>query len=119
MGNALDAFLSAYSRESRENTLCLRKLLLEVFPTANEHIDPKTGTITYSRKNEPWLFAIGLHLKHLTLIFSNGASLPDPAGLLSGTGPHARHIKIRSEAESLNPALRQLLVDALKQAYEK
>jgi hypothetical protein len=119
MGNLLDTFLSAYSRESRENTLCLRKLLLDVFPTAHEVIDSKTGTITYRRKNELWLFAIGLHMKHLNLIFSNGTSLADPTGLLSGTGPQARHVKIRSEAETQNPALRSLLQESLKRAHEK
>jgi hypothetical protein len=113
----LDVFLSAYNRESRENTLCLRKLILEVFPNAQEKIDPQTGTLTYSHKNQqPWVFAIGLHMKHLNLIFSQGATLPDPTGLLSGTGPSARHIKIRSEAETQNPALRQLLQDTLKHA---
>lgn len=111
MTDQLDRFLAAYSRESRENMLCLRKLLLDEFPNADESIDPKTGMITYYRPTEgkTWVFAITLHMKHINLIFSKGVQLLDPAKLLAGTGKEARHIKIKSEAQTQNPALRQLL----------
>ncbi len=117
MSKELDVFLAQFSRESRENTLALRKLLLEVFPDAKENICPKAGMITYSRpEKSDWLFALSLHMKQVTLIFANGARLADPSGLLSGTGKEARRDKIRSEAETQDIALRQLLEDALKQS---
>ncbi len=118
MSAQLDKFLAAYSRESRENTLCLRKLLLEVFPKADESIEAKTGMITYSSPSErsTWVFAIAVNMKHISLIFSNGARIPDPANLLSGMGKEARHIKIKSEEEAQNRSLRQLLQEALKLA---
>jgi hypothetical protein len=115
----LDAFLAHYSRESRENMLCLRNLLLEIFPKATEHIDVKTGIITYSGRGKTdadWFFTIALHMKHINLIFRRGALLSDPTGLLAGNGKEARHIRIRSEDETQNPALRQLLEAALKLA---
>jgi hypothetical protein len=120
MGNQLDAFLALYSRETRENVLCLRKLLLEVFPQAVELIDPKSGIIAYSFKtkgNSGLVFAIATHMKHVNLMFSKGAQLADPTKLLAGTGKQARHVKIKSEAETQNLALRQLLEDALKLDY--
>jgi len=117
MSKELDAFLALFSRESRENTLALRKLLLDVFPNAEERIQPKTGMITYSQPGkEDWFFALSLHMKYVNLIFDNGAQLDAPTGLLSGTGKEARHVKIRSEAETQNTALRQLLQDAVKQS---
>jgi hypothetical protein len=116
MSIQLDAFLALYSRETRENVLCLRNLLLEVFPSAVEQIDAKTGIITYSlpKASEGFVFALVPHMKHVNLLFSQGADLPDPDGLLAGTGKQARHLKIKSEAETQNPALRHLMEEALK-----
>ena len=117
MSKELDAILAQFSRESRENTLALRKLLFEIFPNAKEYIRPKTGMITYSQPGKSdWVFALSLHMKHVTLIFGNGAQLADPSGVLSGKGKEARHVKTKSEVETQNSALRQLLEDAVKQS---
>lgn len=120
--NQLDVFLSSYSREAREIALCLRQLVLEVFPNGAEQIDPKTGTITYGldRKTSKILVcAIMPHMKHVNLIFSKGAQIPDPTKLLGGTGGQTRHAKIRSEAETENPALQLLLKEAKKLSYKE
>jgi hypothetical protein len=117
MNDALNAFLAAYSREAREIALCLRILVLDVFPNALEQIDPKSGIIAYGfeKTYKDPVCAIAPHMKHVNLIFSKGAQLPDPSKLLSGTGKQARHVKIRSEAETENPAFRMLLEEAIKQ----
>lgn len=46
--------------------------------------------------------------KHVNLGFNRGAHLPDPHGLLEGTGKNLRHVKIRGK-EDLTPELAQLL----------
>jgi hypothetical protein len=56
-------------------------------------------------------------MKHVNLMFSQGAKLPDPSRLLAGTGKQARHVKITSEEQTQNPALRSLLGEALKLNY--
>ena len=119
MVRQLDAFLAMYSRETRENVLCLRKLILNVFTKAVEQIDPKAEIITYriQKSSVNFVFAIVPHLKHVNLLFSKGAKLPDPSNLLAGTGKLARHLKVKSEAEIQNPALRQLLEESLKLCY--
>lgn len=122
MDNQLDFFLASFSRETRENVLCLRKLVLDVFPTAVEKIDSKPGLITYgynSKGSKVFVCAIAPYMKHVNLLFSKGALLSDPSRLLAGKGDLARHIKIKSEAETANPALRQLLKDATKLNYNK
>ena len=122
MSDQLNAFLASYSREAREITLCMRKLVLDVLPKADEQIDPQTEIITYSfdRKTaKGWVCAIAPHMKHVNLLFSKGAEIPDPSKLLVGTGEQARHIKIRSEAETENPALQQLLKEAQKLSYKE
>ncbi len=122
MTSSLDEFLAHYSRETRENVLCLRQLILDVFHSATEQIDEKSGLIAYgfrgSKGYKGLVFAIMPYRKHVNLMFSKGKQIPDPARLLSGMGKQVRHVRITSEAETQNPALRQLLQEALKLNYE-
>jgi len=121
MDNHLDTFLASYSREAREIALCLRTLVLNVFLGAAERIDPRAGIIAYNRGNaeKEWFFAISPHMKYVNLLFSKGALIPDPSKLLVGSGKQTRHVKIKSEAETQNPALRLLLEKALKLGFDK
>ena len=52
--------------------------------------------------------------EHVTFIFLRGAALPDPEGLLEGTGKHVRHVKVRTAADVKKPALKKLIVEAAK-----
>ncbi len=121
MGVQLDAFLSSYSREAREIVLCLRKLVFDVFADGIEQVDFKSGLVAYrfNTTSKELVFAVVPHMKHVNLMFGRGAHIPDPFKLLTGTGMRARHIKIKSEAETDNPALRQLLKEALKLNYKE
>jgi hypothetical protein len=114
--DALDAFLANYSREAREMTLCLRELILEVFPHAVEEINLKNGSLEYGNGYtcENKIFVILVHMKYLYLLFTKGAQLNNSSGFLTGTGKQTRHIKIRSEAQTQNPAIRILLQEALR-----
>ncbi len=115
----LDVFLASYSRETRENVLSLRNLIRNVFPNGMEHINPRSGTITYGldkKANGAFIYAIVPHMKHITLILSKGTKIADPANLLCGTGKETRHLKIKSEAETQNPALKALLEEALRKS---
>ncbi len=57
--------------------------------------------------------AIAPFRAHVNLMFANGARLPDPAGLLEGTGKHARHVKLRTAADVDRPGVRALLEAAI------
>lgn len=46
---------------------------------------------------------------HVTLGISGGAALPDPAGLLEGTGKVHKHVKLRQLADLDRPELLELL----------
>ena len=52
--------------------------------------------------------------EHVTFIFWRGAALPDPEGLLEGTGKSVRHVKVRTTADVKKPALKKLIVEAAK-----
>jgi hypothetical protein len=58
-------------------------------------------------------FTVAPHRAHVTLGIARGAALPDPAGLMEGTGKVHRHVKIREAADLERPELRALLAAAL------
>lgn len=53
------------------------------------------------------------HEHWVNLGFYRGAELPDPGGLLEGTGARMRHVKVRTVDEAGVPVLRALVVAAL------
>lgn len=51
---------------------------------------------------------------HVNVGFFRGAELPDPAGLLQGTGRFMRHVKIRPEADIDGAALTTMIEAAYR-----
>lgn len=52
--------------------------------------------------------------EHVNVGFFFGALLPDPAGLLEGTGKRGRHVKLRPGREVDPAALTQLVAEAYR-----
>ncbi|WP_051793843.1 DUF1801 domain-containing protein [Kibdelosporangium aridum] len=95
-------------------TIELHELLLELFPDAVLTADSENigyGTTTGYKGLK---FTVAPFTGYVRLGIAGGASLPDPAKLMQGTGKVHRHIKIRSVDELAAPALRDLLVAALR-----
>ena len=113
--NSLDDFLAQYNPQVQELTLLARALVLEVFPDALEQVDPPSKIIAYGFgiRYAQLVCALAPYQSYTNLIFSQGASLPDPYGLLEGSGKRARHVKIRSAEDVKNPALCALLATAV------
>jgi hypothetical protein len=111
----VEQFLAPYSPEIRELAWKLRALVLEIFPDAIELPDPPAKLIGYGfdRGYKGLVCGIALHKAHVNLMFAQGAELPDPAGLLSGTGKRARHVKIRQPGDVDRPEIRALLEAAV------
>lgn len=111
----LEEFLALCSPAVRELTLAARTLILRVFPDALEMVDAPSKIIAYGRgrKYADLVFALAPFSAHVNLMFARGAALPDPSGLLQGSGKWARHVKITSPADLENPALITLLEAAL------
>jgi len=49
---------------------------------------------------------------HVNVGFFHGAALPDPAGLLEGTGKRMRHVKLRPGAAINSAALSRLIAES-------
>jgi hypothetical protein len=115
MPTDLEAFLAAYNPDVRDLAWKVRTLILDVMPAALEQLDPSANLIGYGvdRTYKGLICGITLHKAHVNLMFARGTELPDPQGLLTGTGKRARHIKIQRAAEVDVPAVRALLEAAV------
>ena len=111
----IDEFLSAYSPAVQAVAMAARALVLKVIPDALEQVDPPSKIVAYGydRTYAGLICAIAPFRSHVNLMFSKGTQLPDPAGLLEGTGKKARHVKLQSPADLDNPAVRTLLQAAV------
>ena len=110
----VDEFLASYSPEVRDLALQTRNLVLEVIPKALEMVDPPSRIIAYgfSPKYADLICAIAPYKSYINLIFSKGTELPDPEGLLTGTGKRARHVRINTPEDVKRPGLRSLIQTA-------
>lgn len=52
---------------------------------------------------------------HLNLGFCRGTALPDPNGLLEGTGKALRHVKLRSIDNAKRLEAARLILEAIKE----
>lgn len=107
----VEEFLSTYPPTIRELALKARALVLAVMPDTLEMVDLPAKMIAYgtSATYAGMICTIMPYQNHVNLGFARGALLPDPAGLLEGTGKKARHVKLRKVEDINNPAVRQLL----------
>jgi hypothetical protein len=87
-----------------------------VLPDAIEQLDQPAKLIGYGvdRTYKGLICGIALHKAHVNLMFARGTELPDPAGLLAGTGKRARHVKIAHPDDIDPPALRAVLQAAVE-----
>lgn len=115
MNSELDVFLASYAPAVQELARRARELILAIMPDAIEQFDAPARLIAYGfdRTYRGLVCGITLQKSYVNLMFARGTELPDPAGLLTGTGKHARHVKIQHPEDLASPALRALLEAAV------
>ena len=94
----------------------LREIVLEVHPEAVEVVRLGDRAASYGlgpkKMSEGYCYVLP-HKSWVNLGFYQGAELPDPDGLLEGTGARLRHVKVHSLEATEDPALRALIEAAL------
>ena len=63
--------------------------------------------------------SIAVYTKWINLYFFEGDTLPDPEGLLQGTGTMVRSIRLTNADDLDRPAVKALMAEALKRAHPK
>ena len=107
----VDAVLSMASPEVRAIALRAREVVRGVLPDALEMPDPADRLVGYGRDRtlKGLICAVALQRDWVNLMLASGAGLPDPDGLLEGTGKRARHVKLRSIADVDRAGVRALI----------
>jgi len=103
----------------REVALRAFDAVLAIFPDAVVTVDnqnPRFGaTIGFgtTRGYKGLRFTITPQRTHVTLGIAHGADLPDPSGLMEGTGKVHRHVKLRQLQDVDRPELGELMAAAM------
>jgi hypothetical protein len=111
----LATLLEPHASTVRDVFGALRALAREVMPDAQEQVDLPDRLLAFGFGPAGGVrmrgFAVGLipHSAHVNVQLADGAALPDPTGIVEGTGKRIRHVKCRSLDDVARPALRALL----------
>ena len=116
----LNAFLLSYPADIALVACQAIDLIRSVLPDAIEMLDPSANLVAYGsdRSYKGLICGVTLHKSHINIMFADGVNLPDPDGLLIGTGKKARHIKMSNLHDLNHPAIRTLLQSALKNHHQ-
>jgi len=103
----IDRLLSEHSPELQAIERALRATIRREFPAAVEQVDFGNKLIAFGRsmKMRGLLFAIIAHKTWVNLQLADGAELPDPDGIVEGTGKRTRHVKVRSVDDASLPGV--------------
>ena len=114
MNEEVGELISGLAPDIQELVTGIRALLLDVLPDAVEKaqygkaigygVGPKMGDL---------VCVIAPQKAWVNLGVFGAVGLPDPEGLLEGTGKLHRHVKIRTAADLARPAVRALVEAAL------
>ena len=106
-----EAFIKYYPEPVQLVTGQLRELILSELPGTREMVDAHSKIIAYgaSEKYADLVCAIAPYPGYVNLMFSRGASMPDPDGILKGTGKKARHIKVEDLTKEMIVEIRKYL----------
>jgi len=107
--------LSVYDDARAQICNALRDLVEKLHPEFMETIWLQQGIASYGvgpkKMSEHYVY-IAPQKAHVNLGFYHGVDLPDPAGLLEGTGKKLRHVKVRGVSEI--DALHDLVIAAIE-----
>jgi hypothetical protein len=102
---------SPYVKELRKVVRALRGFVRKIVPGTRETVN-SWGVPTFEKKAPFCFFMVGKN--HVTFGFHFGTSLPDPEGLLEGTGKNMRHVKLHTMEDLEQKGLKNLVQAAAR-----
>jgi hypothetical protein len=93
-----DQNLASHTPEIQLAARALESVIREEMPDVVVQYDPGNGLLAFGRsmRMRDLLFALIPHAGWVNLQLADGALLPNPDGLIEGTGKRIRHIKVRT-----------------------
>ena len=112
-----DENLVSHTPEVQAAARALEALIRSEQPDLVIQYDPGNGLLAFGRsmKMRDLLFALIPHAGWVNLQLADGALLPNPDGLIEGTGKRIRHVKVRSMSASAEPRIREVVRAQLEQ----
>lgn len=107
-----DELLSNYSEPVQAIARQARQTILSLLDDdAIERVMENNKNVVYSYTGEYMETAVYIapFKAHANLGFFKGVDLPDPEGLLEGTGKNLRHVKLRAPDDVNKPAVQALI----------
>jgi hypothetical protein len=116
----LEKFIVKYSPEiARQTRLVLDKMRARL-PGALELVWDNYNALTVgfspTERTSDVVFSVVPYPRWVSLFFFDAAELPDPLGLLEGSGKHARHIVLDTPDRLDDVGVRALMAEALRRA---
>ena len=107
----LDKLLETYPADVQEITLITRQMIGSTIPNLVEMVDQSARVIGYGfgPTYKDMICTIILSKGGVKLGIVGGAALPDPKGLLEGTGKRHRYVVIAKPSDVEKPGLKALL----------
>ena len=116
----LTSFIAKFTPEVARLIRATRKKMRERLPRAAELVYDNYNffVIGYgpSERASEAIFSLAAQAKGVALCFLQGATLPDPKGVLRGSGNVVRNIRLESAATLDRPEVRALMKAALERA---
>ena len=109
-GKTVDGYVNGLEGWQAEVVSMLRQLILDAAPDAAESI--KWSQPVYE-DNGPFCY-IKAFKNHVNFGFWRGAELPDPEGILEGSGSKMRHVKISGTDDIRKKAFQDLVRSAVQ-----
>jgi hypothetical protein len=115
-----DDLLTERTPQVAEAARALQREVAAALPDAHVEYDPGNLLLAVglSPRMRDLLFAIIPHTAHVNLQLADGADLPDPTGIVEGTGKRIRHVKVRSAEAAASPAVRDLVQAQIERRRE-
>jgi hypothetical protein len=106
-----DENLTSHTPEVQAAARALEAIIRSEQPDLVIQYDPGNGLLAFGRsmKMSDLLFALIPHAGWVNLQLADGALLPNPDGLIEGTGKRIRRVKVRSMSASAEPRIREVV----------
>ncbi len=111
-----ESILANFEPHIAEIARSARQQVIDLHPETVEVVYPGYNSTNFGvgpKKNSEAYAYVMAHKKHVNLGFYYGVSLPDPEGLLEGTGKKLRHVKIKSLDTLAHSAVSDLILAAV------
>jgi len=116
----LDGFIARFPPPMAKLTKAVLKTMRARLPGAVELVYDKANALAIGfgpdERASNIINSIAVYSNWINLYFFEGDSLPDPEGLLKGTGTMVRHLRITSIGDLDRPAVKALMAAALRAA---